>query len=274
MLTIFSTTFLVSLHDKDCYPQGYVFLHPLFTGFILSAALLLIFAVPQSLADFTSEDWLEKERFALERYGKPEETTETRRGDWGLFDMLEGVKQDSLEQAREQLAQQKELEEQGKMRIPRGSVYIWVDPDDPYLQDPVFGQRGPNRKPQSNSASKPLSQSASFDDNVIRCANQALLQLLEGNLGAMVAVAAGIGAIFAIAFGAPRAALSFLIVCLASFTVRSFVILHFGEQVTSGQNCDAALGLLGESSEDNAAPKPGEPLDPFSEDPMDWGLGT
>jgi len=97
---------------------------------------------------------------------------------------------------------------------------------------------------------------AEFDDNVVKCASSALLQLIEGNLGAMVFVAAGIGTIIAIAFGGYRAAVSLLMVALSAFVIRSFVIIHFGEEALEGKDCNQALGLVsGESSsgESNSA---------------------
>jgi len=65
------------------------------------------------------------------------------------------------------------------------------------------------------------------NDLQIRCAAKQLIDLLEGNLGALIMVIAGISSIIACAFGAYRAATSMIVVALGSFTLRSFVYIFF-----------------------------------------------
>jgi len=69
-----------------------------------------------------------------------------------------------------------------------------------------------------------------FDQTKIADATEALLVLIEGALGAVIMIAAGIIAIFSAAFGAYRAAMAMLFVAVGSFILRSLVTLFFGEE--------------------------------------------
>ena len=55
---------------------------------------------------------------------------------------------------------------------------------------------------------------------------------LEGSFGALLMVAAGLGAIMSSAFGQYKAALSLLVVAVGTFILRSFVATWFGEDYT------------------------------------------
>lgn len=66
-----------------------------------------------------------------------------------------------------------------------------------------------------------------FDDSRIFCAGQRILGLVEGNLGALVMVGAGLGTIISSALGAFRAASSLLVVACAAFILRSLVNIFF-----------------------------------------------
>ena len=57
-----------------------------------------------------------------------------------------------------------------------------------------------------------------------------LLTLIEGALGALVMITAGIGAIVAAAMGAYRAAVGMLVVAVGAFILRSLVALFFGDE--------------------------------------------
>jgi len=276
-----------SSFTSDCRKSpnisGYVFLHPLvFCGLLFTANQFLNSAHAQ---ETTSKNLFEMVGDKYQQFQKNQEATikqlieEEKLRQKGKVKISMGStvlwvdSYDPLYTGKPLTEEEEELRRQGKVKIPMGSTYIWVDPDDPYLVDPVFG----GKEPSDSTTTAVEKAQVSFDDNVVRCANQALLQLIEGNLGAMVATAAGIGALIAIAFGAPRAAISFLMVCLASFTLRAFVVIHFGEAVIQGKNCNAALGLTGAKASENSDSttiKPGEPIDPYSDDPMDWGLGS
>jgi len=54
-----------------------------------------------------------------------------------------------------------------------------------------------------------------------------LFELIEGNLGALIMVAAGLGAIISAAFGAYRAAVGLLVVAVGAFILRSLVDIFF-----------------------------------------------
>jgi len=54
-----------------------------------------------------------------------------------------------------------------------------------------------------------------------------MFDLIEGNLGALVMVVAGLAAIISAAFGVYRAALSLLIVAVSAFILRSLVEIFF-----------------------------------------------
>ena len=63
------------------------------------------------------------------------------------------------------------------------------------------------------------------------CAAAALLDLVEGNLGALILVSAGIATMIAAAFGAYKAAASLLAVAVAGFILRSLVAIFFGDLI-------------------------------------------
>lgn len=54
-----------------------------------------------------------------------------------------------------------------------------------------------------------------------------LFELIEGNLGSLIMIAAGLGAIIASAFGAYRAAVGLLVVAVGAFILRSLVVIFF-----------------------------------------------
>jgi hypothetical protein len=66
------------------------------------------------------------------------------------------------------------------------------------------------------------------DDRVANAVN-ALLTYVEGSFGALVMVAAGIGAIMSSAFGQYRAALSLLVVSVGAFILRSVLATFFND---------------------------------------------
>ncbi len=66
------------------------------------------------------------------------------------------------------------------------------------------------------------------DDTLFRFATGNLFMLIEGAFGALVMVAAGIGAIIAAVMGAYKTALSLLVVAVGAFILRSLVSLFFG----------------------------------------------
>jgi hypothetical protein len=57
-----------------------------------------------------------------------------------------------------------------------------------------------------------------------------MFSLIEGNLGAMIMVIAGLAAIVSAAFGAFRAAVSLLVVAIGAFVLRSLVEIFFNYQ--------------------------------------------
>jgi len=57
--------------------------------------------------------------------------------------------------------------------------------------------------------------------------NHRLLELVEGNLGALIMISAGIAAIISAAFGAYRAAIGLLVVAVGAFILRSMVDIFF-----------------------------------------------
>ncbi len=67
-----------------------------------------------------------------------------------------------------------------------------------------------------------------YNQDRIADAVEALLRMIEGSLGALIMVVAGIGAIFAAAMGAYRAAVGMLVVAVGAFILRSLVTLFFG----------------------------------------------
>lgn len=66
------------------------------------------------------------------------------------------------------------------------------------------------------------------DDRITQSVN-AILTYLEGTFGALVMVAAGLGAILSSAFGQYRAALGCLVVAIGSFILRSILSTFFND---------------------------------------------
>jgi hypothetical protein len=66
------------------------------------------------------------------------------------------------------------------------------------------------------------------DDRVANSVN-AILVYIEGSFGALVMVAAGIGAILSSAFGQYRAALGLLVVAVGAFILRSVLATFFND---------------------------------------------
>lgn len=69
-----------------------------------------------------------------------------------------------------------------------------------------------------------------YNDVRISDAVNAILTYLEGTFGALVMVAAGLGAILSAAFGQYRAALGCLIIAVGSFILRSVLSTFFNDQ--------------------------------------------
>lgn len=70
----------------------------------------------------------------------------------------------------------------------------------------------------------------SYNDERIAEAVNRIFQYLEGAFGALVMVAAGLGAILAAAFGQYRAALGLLVVAVGAFILRSLVATFFNDE--------------------------------------------
>lgn len=66
-----------------------------------------------------------------------------------------------------------------------------------------------------------------FNDERIVNAFDRVLTFLEGSFGALIMVAAGLGAILSSAFGQYRAALGCLVVAVGTFILRSFISTFF-----------------------------------------------
>lgn len=66
-----------------------------------------------------------------------------------------------------------------------------------------------------------------FDDSKIVEADQRLLELIEGSLGALIMIVAGLVAIIAAAMGTYRTAMAALVVAIGAFILRSLVTLFF-----------------------------------------------
>lgn len=69
-----------------------------------------------------------------------------------------------------------------------------------------------------------------FVDTSIRVSVGQLFALIEGALGALIMVVAGLGAIVSSAMGAYRAAVGMLVVAVGAFILRALVSLFFGDQ--------------------------------------------
>ncbi|MBX7137124.1 MAG: hypothetical protein K1X83_04000 [Oligoflexia bacterium] len=78
-------------------------------------------------------------------------------------------------------------------------------------------------------------EGATYNDDRIANSVNTLLLYLEGSFGALVMVAAGIGAILSSAFGQYRAALGCLVVAVGAFILRSFLNTFFNtEHIEAG----------------------------------------
>ncbi|MBL7662543.1 hypothetical protein JNK13_07315 [bacterium] len=69
------------------------------------------------------------------------------------------------------------------------------------------------------------------EDNRLYEVGDRLFFLLEGNLGALIMITAGLGAIVSAALGAYRAALGLLVVAVGAFILRSLVRMFFNFEV-------------------------------------------
>jgi hypothetical protein len=69
---------------------------------------------------------------------------------------------------------------------------------------------------------------APFDDTLMRNGTGNLFMLIEGAFGALIMVAAGLGAIVAAVLGAYRMAFALLFIAVGAFILRSLVSLFFG----------------------------------------------
>ena len=77
---------------------------------------------------------------------------------------------------------------------------------------------------------------AGFDDTLIRNAVGNLFRLIEGAMGALIMVVAGLFALLAAARGGYSAALSLLVVAVGAFILRALVSLFFGTDFPDYQN--------------------------------------
>ena len=68
-----------------------------------------------------------------------------------------------------------------------------------------------------------------YNDTRVTNSINAILTYIEGSFGALVMIAAGIGAILSSAFGQYRAALGLLVVAVGAFILRSFVATFFND---------------------------------------------
>lgn len=69
---------------------------------------------------------------------------------------------------------------------------------------------------------------AEFDDTLIRNAVGNLFRMIEGAMGALIMVVAGLFALIAAARGGYAAAISLLVVAVGAFVLRALVSLFFG----------------------------------------------
>jgi hypothetical protein len=69
-----------------------------------------------------------------------------------------------------------------------------------------------------------------YNDTRIANSVNAILTYLEGTFGALVMVAAGVGAILSSAFGQYRAALGLMVVAVGAFILRSFIGTFFNDK--------------------------------------------
>jgi len=91
-----------------------------------------------------------------------------------------------------------------------------------------------------------LSQAQTADVQ-IACVARKLLQMTEGNAGALLMVCAGIMTIISSAFGAYKAAINLLAVAIGSFILRSLVDVFYSVSFLGEEalNCGALTGSLG-----------------------------
>ncbi|MCB0354922.1 MAG: hypothetical protein KDD64_15420 [Bdellovibrionales bacterium] len=68
-----------------------------------------------------------------------------------------------------------------------------------------------------------------YNDTRVSNSINAIMTYIEGSFGALVMIAAGIGAILSSAFGQYRAALGLLVVAVGAFILRSFVSTFFND---------------------------------------------
>lgn len=71
--------------------------------------------------------------------------------------------------------------------------------------------------------------SITYNDDRLAQSVNAILTYIEGTFGALVMVAAGIGAILSSAFGQYRAALGLMVVAVGAFILRSFISTFFND---------------------------------------------
>ena len=85
-----------------------------------------------------------------------------------------------------------------------------------------------------------------FDDKAILDAYCDLLKMSQTAFGALFALAAGVGAIVAAAFGMYRSAISFFVVSLAYFAIPAMINLSFGSDGGTGRElkCEANSGTF------------------------------
>ena len=69
----------------------------------------------------------------------------------------------------------------------------------------------------------------SYNDDRVTDSVNAILTYIEGSFGALIMIAAGLGAIISSAFGQYRAALGLLVVAVGAFILRSLVSTFFND---------------------------------------------
>lgn len=80
---------------------------------------------------------------------------------------------------------------------------------------------------EAQATNSPTASAIRYNDTRINEAIKAVLGYIEGSFGAMIMVAAGIGAIMSSAFGQYKAALGLLVVAVGAFILRSLVHAFF-----------------------------------------------
>ena len=92
--------------------------------------------------------------------------------------------------------------------------------------------------PETAMAAIDLPDEPEFDEERIALAGRYLLTLIQGGLGAIVMVVAGMVALFSAAIGAYRPAMAMVFVAVGAFILGSLVELFFGEEFCGvGQEC-------------------------------------